>query len=74
MNSSKYMDKQITDLSKTPIRTFLDDEDDDEEEEDHLDQGFDFYPIRSVHSHAKIPDGIHLSVSFPLQFPPSLIL
>jgi hypothetical protein len=65
MDTSRYMDKQITQHSKSQPFNFLDDDDEQEEEEENGDHGFEFNTFRSLSkSHNKVLDGTNLRVSF----------
>ncbi|XP_011046206.1 PREDICTED: uncharacterized protein LOC105140870 [Populus euphratica] len=58
MDTSRYMDKQITQLSKSQPFNFLDDDDEQEENGDH---GFEFNTSRSLSkSHNKVLDETNL--------------
>ncbi|KAL9375380.1 hypothetical protein Peur_032259 [Populus x canadensis] len=61
MDTSRYMDKQITQLSKSQPFNFLDDDDEQEEEEENGDHGFEFNTFRSLSkSHNKVLDETNL--------------
>ncbi|XP_061953650.1 uncharacterized protein LOC133676094 isoform X2 [Populus nigra] len=68
MDTSRYMDKQITQLSKSQPFNFLDDDDEQEEEEENGDHGFEFSTFRSLSkSHNKVLDGTNLRVQGGVQ-------
>ncbi|KAI5562734.1 hypothetical protein BDE02_15G070200 [Populus trichocarpa] len=68
MDTSRYMDKQITQLSKSQPFNFLDDDDEQEEEEENGDHGFEFNTFRSLSkSHNKVLDGTNLRVQGGVQ-------
>ncbi|CAK7322932.1 unnamed protein product [Dovyalis caffra] len=61
MDASRYMDKQITELSKSQSLNFLDSDNKEEEEEEDGDHGFEFNTVRSLsQSDNKFLDGTNL--------------
>jgi len=63
MDTSKYMDKQITELSQSQSLNFMGD--DDKQEVQDGDHGFEFDTVRSLsQSHNKDLDGTSLTVPF----------